>query len=143
MASSVGSALKKQIETHAGVIALGLSIKDNIYPKKLPQNKKPPAITYALLADVPYDTIDGMAGLYRAVIEYKIYSTTMRLAEQIEDAIRLAIQGYRGEELNVTICGVHHLHVTDDFEDEINEYNLISRFAVFYRRENPDHEDDS
>lgn len=131
----IASAVRNVLALNAGIIAAGVSAK--IYPRVLPQNAKVPAITYQVLADIPYDTIDGMAGLYRAILEYKVWTEAATLAAEIENTIRLAIQGYQGVNLGVNIRGIHHLHGTDDFEAETGEYNQISRYSVFYERENP------
>lgn len=131
----IGSVVRDALTLDAGVIVAGVAAK--IYPRVLPQNTVVPAVSYQVLSEIPYDDISGNAGLYRAVIEFKIWSKTAAQAAAIEEAIRLAIQGYQGINLTVRIIGVHHLHTHDDFEGEIGEYNQLSRFGVFYRRENP------
>jgi hypothetical protein len=132
-------AIRDVLKNDPLLIAAGIGPK--IYPKVLPQNAVLPAITYDVLADIPYDDISGNAGLYRAVIEFKIRSKTDKESSEIEDLLRLAIQGYQGINLNVSIRGVHHLHRMSDFDGEVTEYNLVSRYGIFYRRENPDHGD--
>lgn len=133
----IASAVRGVIVGNAAVIAAGFH--QRVFPKVLPQNTTipPVAVTYEVLADIPFDTIGGMAGLYRAVLEYKVWSKKTTEAAETAEILRLAIQAYQGNSLGVNILGVHHLHDQDDFEAETGEYNLLVRFGVFYGRENP------
>lgn len=132
----IGAALVDRLSVDAGIIALGVSEK--IFPNVLPQNEAVPAIVYEVVSDLPYDDVEGRASLYRAIINYQALSTDSDEVNQIEDALRVALRGYRGENLSVKIRGIHHLQSTDDFEGEVLEHVKIVRFGVFYRREDPD-----
>lgn len=132
----VESAVRAVVIANAGVLAL---ISTRVYPEKLPQNPTLPASIYTVLSDIPFDDISGQAGLYRAIVEFESIAKTKAEASSIEDAIRLSLQAYRGTKLGVNILGVHHLQTHSDFEGEIAEFKMISRFGVFYNRANPSH----
>lgn len=128
---SIANAISAALRANATFLAMGIKV----LPLKITQGDKPPVVTYMTISDIPYDDINGTATLYRAIIEYKIHSLKFNEAGQIEENIRLALQGYSGQNLGITIKGVYHLHTMDDFESEVGEYNKIARFSVLYRRE--------
>jgi len=133
---SIGAALRHRIVNYAAFIAFN-SNTVKVYPQRLPQNPTIPAVTYEEISDVPYDDIGGAASLYRAIVEFKVWSKKSNEAADISEVLRHALQGYQGTNIGVRIHGIHHLHVMDDFEAEEGEYNKISRFSVFYRRVDP------
>lgn len=137
--ASIGTILRTKLKADTALIA---DVVARFYPRVLPQNVILPAVIYKVLADVPSDTIDGLAGLFRAVVQYDVRATTAVVAERIEDNIRLSLQGYRGTISNVKVKGIHVLHGMDDIEEEVADYRRIIRFGVWYDRENPDHEED-
>lgn len=132
--ASFEAAISKVVREYAPIAAL---VSGRVHPDTLPQNTALPAISYEVVADVPFDTIDGNASLYRGVIEFKIWSKNETESSNLEEFIRRAIQGYQGVSLDVKIRGVHHLHRTDDYEAEVGEHNQLPRYSVLYRRENP------
>lgn len=103
----------------------------------LEQNPTLPAAVYTLLSDIPTDDISGMAGLFRAEIQYDIFATTPDQAQAVADKFRLALQGYEGTNLTVKILGIHFVTQFDTWEGDINEYRTSIRVAVWYDRENP------
>jgi hypothetical protein len=132
----IGAALVNKLSTDDGLTALG--VNEKVFPFVAAQNEEAPLITWQVAADVPYDDISGRASLYRAIVLYKVVSENADQKAHIEDALRIALRGYRGENLGVKIRGIHHLHSMDGFEGEILEYEDFVRFSVFYRREDPD-----
>lgn len=128
----IGAALRNRLLAFPAFASLGIKVQ----ALKISQNGVPPVVTFTLISDIPFDTIEGMASLYRAIVEFKTWSKDTDQASKFDEIIRLALQGYKGQNLGVSIKGIHHLHSMDDFEAEVNEYNKISRYSVLYDRVN-------
>ena len=135
MIYSVGNAIRKKLSEDVNITAITAT---RLYPKVLPQPAVLPAIIYNVISDVPSDDISGNAGLYRAIVQIDSYAKNAIDAIRLDDFVRLSLQGYRGMNLSVNIRGIHHLQSMDDFEAEVSDYKQISRFGVWYKRENPD-----
>lgn len=110
-----------------------------VQPAVLQQIPTLPCALYTVLTDSPTDDISGMAGLFRAEIQYDIFATTPDSVSAIAEKYRLALQGYKGTNLSVSILGVHFLTQFDSYEGEVDNYRMSLRFAVWYDRENPDY----
>jgi hypothetical protein len=135
----IGPAVRDALVKNQNVFTL---VGHKIYPKVLPQLAVLPALTYQVVSDGPSDTIAGMAGLFNATLQIDSWATNPLAAQRINDAVRLAIQGYRGNHLSVKILGIHLTMDFEDFEPEVRDYRYIARYSIWYRRENPDHSDD-
>lgn len=134
--SSIGSAIRHRLVNDATVSAL---VATRVYPQVLPQSPTLPAVVYNVLSDTPSDDISGNAGLFKAEIQFDCFATTQLAAEALDEKIRLSLQGYRGTHLSVEIRGIYFNLGLDNFEAEVLNYRKISRYEVWYRRENPDH----
>lgn len=135
--TSIASAVRNKLVNDPAVTAV---LGTKIYPLVLPQNPVLPAAIISEVHTIPaMDDISGNAGQFRAELQLETYATTKAQAEEIDEILRLSLQGYSGAHLGVTIKGIYFLMGLPDFEDEIEDYRQISRFAIWYRRANPDH----
>jgi hypothetical protein len=73
-----------------------------IYPLTRPQLTALPAVRIVTVAVEPYDTKSGASTLDAIRVQIDCYAISMLTAQQLEEAVRAAIDRYRG---SVTVTG--------------------------------------
>lgn len=73
-----------------------------IYPLTIPQKEAPPFVRVTTIAVEPSDTKTEESTLDAIRVQIDTYAATMLKAQQIDEAVRLAIDRYRG---SVTVSG--------------------------------------
>lgn len=131
---SAGTLLRYVAANDTGVIASGLAAR--IYPERLPQNPTLPAAAYYEVADDIVSTIDGAGSLFIGLVEIEIYATTKAIADECEEALRLALQGYQGVVYGQKI-GIEYIESHSGFAAEITNYVKVARYRIYHRRANP------
>jgi len=132
---SVAAAIRDRLVNESTVSAI---VGNRVYRSVLPQNPVFPALVLDVLIDKPRDTIDGAASLFRADIQVDCWSQKASEAAALAEAVRLALQGYRGTHLSVKLRGIYITEQLDGFEPEVSDYKQILRFGVWYRRASPE-----
>ena len=119
------------------LVTAATDAESRIYPQVLPQNVTLPAVAYQQLGDDPIDDIDGHSGLFHSRVQYDAFAATFNDVKALIEQIRLALQGYTGTVLGVTIKGVQLETKLDLYEPEVQEYRSVIRFIVWHRETNP------
>lgn len=83
------------LSTNAGLVAL---ISTRVYPNKLPETVTLPALTYQRIDSPRVHTHDtsGATGTAYPRFQFDAWATTYASAKAITDALRAALNGYRG-----------------------------------------------
>ena len=110
-------------------------LTSRIYPFAAPQFPVQPFILYSTSADLPYDDIEGRAGLFRANLELLAVSDAHEAAWELSEAIRIALQGYHGTYLGVRIRGIQLESRMDGFQEEISEFTVLSKYKIWHDEE--------
>lgn len=85
--------LYRLVTTAAGFIALA---EDRLYPVDFPQAPVYPAALYMVPSRVHYMHMDGVTQLRKARVQVDAFALTYDAAVALADAIREAINGFRG-----------------------------------------------
>lgn len=109
---NVSGILYTKLSADAGVSAICSS---RIYPLTIPQKASYPAAVITVIANEPSDTKTGASTLDAWRVQIDSYAATMLAAQQLDSAIRSAIDRFRG---TVTVTGD-----TDYFVDGIRYEN--------------------
>lgn len=104
------------LENDAGISAL---IGTRIYPQILPQDPTFPAITYSQTSGVRDRVIrEGPSGRARPRITINCWGERYSQARALADAVRIALDGYRGIMGSTDVGGVRLDNEFDLFEEE-------------------------
>jgi len=71
-------------------------VSTRAYSDVLPQNAAMPALTYSLIVESPNEHLGGIVDLSRATIQVDCFGITRSSANALADAVRIAIEMYRG-----------------------------------------------
>ena len=67
-----------------------------VYPVKLPDSPTLPAVTYQGISTNPDSTMDGPSGFVEVRLQFDCWGETYGDAKTLQDAVRLALDGYTG-----------------------------------------------
>lgn len=123
-------ALTNHLKTDTDVAA---ALATRIYPITLPQSVDLPAASYQLISTVPAYGHDG-AGPEGVRMQIDVYGLTHLSARTITDAVRDALEGFRGimgGVYGVPIGGVFIAGQTDFYEDAARVYRISTDFMFW------------
>jgi uncharacterized protein DUF3168 len=107
----IGATLFSVLSQAPGVAALA---ETRIYPQIMPQGGKLPAIVYAVVLEVPENTLGGWtSGLSNARVQIDAYAKGYVAAQTLADAV----SGALATKVSESLCAVL-LSRRDDYEDE-------------------------
>ncbi len=77
---------------------IGGLVDTRIYPLRLPQATTPfrPAIVVTGISNLPIEKLKGPASADEPRFQIDSWATTLKVAEQVNDAVRSALEGYVG-----------------------------------------------
>lgn len=112
-----------------------------IYPVTIPQTTAFPALRIATVANEPSDTKTGASTLDAIRVQIDSYAASMLAAQQLEEAVRGAIDRYRGS-VTVTgtggdtyfVDGVRFENRNETMEEEKDIFRLSSDYQVRIHR---------
>lgn len=130
-------------------VNLSAQVGTRIYPGFLSQGVTYPAIAYRRFDKNIVENLDeengGHAGL--ALFQFRFFSTTDKAhggydtANQVDELIRLAIQGFKGSVTynaeTVEIQGIFHRFTGDGYDDETETFQVISDYDVWAEETKP------
>ena len=131
--TAIGDAVRKVLLDNAAISAL---VGNRIYTLILPQNPILPAIVFNKLGEtiITDSDIAGLGRVFKADFQFESWSDSKSKSDNLAEKIRLCLQGYSGISLTVKIYGVIFAFESDNFESEINNYRIISRYEIIYKR---------
>lgn len=81
-------------------------VGNRITPVLVPQDSAMPAVTYAEVAGVRENTMDGPAGLVRSRWQFNCWGISYADGRSVSDAVRQVLDGYSGSGAGVTIQSI-------------------------------------
>ncbi len=138
MSGALDAGIYTYLKTVTGITSLvGTGNNARIYPLKLPQNPTLPAIVFTKISEQHVECMTGSAGLAMARIQFDCWAENKDQAEDLSEALRQALQGYKGSMGSVTVQGVHFMNEMDDFEQGIDDFRIIVDFEIGYSVSRP------
>jgi hypothetical protein len=95
------------------VSALGMPVWSDVIPQN---NQAYPQLVYTIVVDQPYDTMDAAAGLVDTDVQIDIWGPDFYAVDQTEEALRQALEGFRGMMGDCLVSSVHYVDASDDYE---------------------------
>lgn len=127
-----GKAIYEILSLDATLVAL--LGEDKIYPMRIPQEKELPAVVYTKINQAPSHTKSSTSTLDVVRVQIDSFSKSYSQMVEIDERVRLLIDGFRGMVNGVAVDSIYFLTSTEVPEDELNvkhtatDYNIrISR----------------
>lgn len=117
----------------AAVTAFVGTAPARIHPNRLPQNIGYPAISYQKITRTHLQTHDGLSGLARPRIQINCWAEGNTQAQNLADAVRYALEGFRGNMGTVSVMGGFAENATDRYDDEAEKHGVSMDFFFFYQ----------
>ena len=114
----IEEALVALLETDAAVAAL---VDDRIYPIVAPAGVDLPAIVYQRISGPRAETMAGPSGLAWPRFQFGCIGGSFSEAVSVADAVRQALDGYRGTVSGVVIRGILLLNEFSQYEADEDE----------------------
>ena len=134
-------AIRKIILDDSATVAL-LNSNTSVYPTVLPQSKEYPAVTLMILDAKPNDSKTQTSPIDNVQVAATIFAKTYDAAQQIDTAVRNAIDGFSGG-VTTSDSTVHYIDEVrfltrkDDFDEESILFVRQCLYDVRYYREIP------
>jgi hypothetical protein len=138
----VEAALYKILNTNSGVNAI---VAGEIYPGVLDQTAGYPAIAYRVVSRERYDVL-GQRGDGIAKTRFRIFSAmqgndsnSYRTVKNLDEAIRLALQGYAGTVQDLTVSPIESIVIQyarpestlDFYDDETQTWQVATDYEFW------------
>lgn len=107
------------------------AIGDRVYPRRLPRDATLPAVVYRRI-----DTADrvrsqaGPSGLVTPRIQLDIWAMDPDVADQVAEALRIRLDGYRGQMGDVPVGSAFVVGDVDDDDPETGLYRRILDVSI-------------
>lgn len=110
-----------------------------IYPLTIPQTAALPAVRLTTIAVEPYDTKTGASTLDALRVQIDCYAKTMLACQQLEEAVRGAIDRYRGSvavtgDATYFVDGVRFETRNETMEEEKDVFRISADYQVRVHR---------
>lgn len=108
-------------------------IGTRLYPDKLPQDPTLPALVYNNVGSSPMVQHSGPAKLESTRFQFDAFARTSRDARLLIDAVRLALESYRGSMGTHRVDAIFVLdHAVGDFDDVPDDFRRMSEFVIWH-----------
>jgi hypothetical protein len=114
--------------------AVAAKVAIRIYPETVPQNAPFPAIRWQIVSANPSDTKSGPADVDSIRVQFDSIAPTFKEVQEIDAAIRQAIDRVRGEFAGVEIDGVRYEMTTGSYDSHLNLFMRSSDYFFRVRR---------
>ena len=116
------------------VTAIKNAVDTRIFGQHLPQTAILPCIVYQRISTSRVLTHDqNSSGLVRATFQFDVYSTTYVNALSVTDALRSALQGYKGAMGSVQVGAVLPRNEVHLEERELDIVRIMSEYEISYQ----------
>lgn len=133
---AIGQDVRTYLLTLASITSV---VGTRIFPNKIPQkNDSWPCIVYQVISQNPGHTLAGSAEYAGTRIQFDVYSETAIVRDSLTEAIRNAMQGYRGTMGSSTVSSVVYKNSTDLYEPpaDNSDVGLYRNSADYWFRHN-------
>ena len=125
---SLEAELVAQMKAHAGLAAL---VGTRVYPGLLPPQPTYPAVTYAIVSDVPEHAMGTDPGAKTARVSVTVWSLSYKAAKDCADQVVAALSRYRHASAP-TIWDTLMDNQLDTYDDTVRAHGVVTDFRVFY-----------
>jgi len=108
------------------------AITTRCYPGKIPQNPEYPLIVYYKVTGNRDHHLQGPSGLAHPRFQVEAWATTYDAAKALANAIRVALDGYKGTVGAVAIGSILMEAERDTYEDVVSCHRVIMDFFVWH-----------
>ena len=108
------------------------AITNRCYPGKIPQNPEYPLIVYYKVTGNRDHHLQGPSGLAHPRFQVEAWATTYDAAKALANAIREALDGYKGTVGAVAIGSILIESERDVYEDAVSCHRVIMDFFVWH-----------
>lgn len=114
------------------VVDLSLDPADQrrVYPLKLPQEPTYPALTYEIITDISYRSLDGDSDRETIRARIHCWAATFAGAVDLATKVRTALADFSGLMGTVTVSSVKFETWNDIYEDVPEVYRRVADFMV-------------
>lgn len=146
----INEAIRRHLIANAALVAV---VGQRIYPNKLSQGVTYPAIAYRRAGKTTVEHLEEDNGGHAGLAQFRIrfFSTTTQAnggsdtAFEVDELLRLAMQGFRGTVTDLTASPVETLEINtilhqttfDGYDDETQTYQVISDYDVWAEEATP------
>lgn len=125
----------KLLAVGAVTALIGTGDAARLYPLVLPQQGELlfPALTYQRISAPRDSTHDGPEGLVRARVQIDAWARTFAEAKRLADAVRLALDGFKGHAGDVVVDRMYLDGDRDFFEGDAQLYRVTQDWFVWHR----------
>ena len=108
-------------------------VSNRIYADILPDGSTKPAIVYQLISTVPFSSLNADTGKFQSRVQFTLLSDTKSQTIQLSDAIKTALQRYKGAVSDVTILDTKLENIFDQSYDlATNQTARVADFLFIY-----------
>ena len=125
---SLEAELVTRMKAHTGLAAL---VGARVYPGLLPPQPTYPAVTYAIVSDVPEHAMGTDPGTKTARVQTTVWSLSYKAAKDCADQVVAALSRYRHASAP-TITDVLMDNQLDTYDDTVRAHGVVTDFRVFY-----------
>ena len=108
------------------------AITTRCYPGKIPQDPTYPLIVYYKVTGMRDHHLQGPSGLTHPRFQVEAWATTYAAAKALANAIREALDGYKGTVGTVVIGSILIESERDVYEDAVSCHRVIMDFFVWH-----------
>ena len=117
----------------AATSAITSLVSSRIYANVLPDKTTHPAIVYQLISTLPISSLNDDTGKIRSRVQFTLISDTTAQRIELSDAIKTALQRYKGAVSDITILDSRLENISDQAYDlETNQTARIADFLIIY-----------
>ena len=133
--ADVTEAVKTRLSAVAGVTSIvGSGTAARIYPSVLRQGGAYPAVRYQQIDGLRESAMGSDTGVVSATVQVDSYADTYAAARALANAVRAAMQRFRGTVSSVVIDDVFVASGPNDFyEEQVKKYRCQFDFTVWHR----------
>jgi hypothetical protein len=106
------------------------ALGDRVYPHRLPRDATLPALTYSRVDTVRPRSHSGPSGLPTPRIQLDVWANDPDSADAIAEALRIRLDGYRGQMGDVPVGSVELVGDSDADDAETGLYRRILDVAI-------------
>lgn len=113
---------------------IGTGDRARIWPVRLPQGTREqitPAITFQRVAGIPEYHSRGLAGLVMVRLQVDCWASSYQVAKALADAVRVAVDGFRGAMDAEVVQGVFLRGDRDLYESAVDVHRVNMDFEIW------------
>ncbi len=108
------------------------AITTRCYPGKIPQDPTYPLIVYYKVTGMRDHHLQGPSGLAHPRFQVEAWATTYDAAKTLANAIRVALDGYKGTQGTVDIGSILMESERDTYEDAVLCHRVIMDWFIWH-----------